>query len=102
MPEPGFVDTRAPFRGKASCIRELLVVGGTFRWRLFKVHIYRQDIKPTTKTLTLYFEHAWIGRGELGINEVSLTPVEPMPCRAPARPGKPVRSRAPAYTWRVD
>ena len=67
-------------------VRELLVVGGTFGWKKFKVHIYRQGIKPTTNKLTLFIEHTAIGQGELSIDEVSLMPVKPVAYKRPSRP----------------
>ncbi|MDP6505185.1 MAG: hypothetical protein QF886_16300, partial [Planctomycetota bacterium] len=63
---------------------KFITTGGTFDWRRFKVHIYRQTIKPSTKRLTLYIRNTSIGQGELGIDEVSLIPVEPVEYRKPA------------------
>lgn len=68
--------------------RELIVVGGAFGWQEFKVHIYRQSIKPTTKRLTLYIEHTSIGQGELSIDAVALIPVDSIAYRGPVRPQK--------------
>ena len=63
----------------------LIAVGGTFDWRRSSVHIHRQSIKASTKRLTLYIRHASIGRGELGIDDVSLVSVVPAEYRRPAK-----------------
>ena len=67
-----------------SGVWQLITAGGTFDWQQFKVHIYRHTIKPSTKRLALYIRHSSIGQGELGIDEVSLIPVEPVEYKKPA------------------
>ncbi len=79
---------------------KFITTGGTFGWRPFKVHIYRQTIKSSTKRLTLYIRNASIGQGELGIDEVSLIPVEPVEYRKPALTKK--KEPAPAKKKEPD
>lgn len=62
----------------------LFTTGGTFKWRFCNVHVYQQGIKPSTKRLTLYIRHSAIGTGELGIDDVALVAVAPVPYRGPA------------------
>lgn len=66
--------------------RNLIVTGGSFDWREFTVHLYRQGIKPSTKRVTLYIDRTSISQGELGIDEVSLVPREPVEYRKPGAP----------------
>jgi len=79
--------------------RNLIVAGGTFDWKQFNVHIYRQGIKPSTKRVTLYIDRTSIGQGELGIDDVCLIPVEPIEYKKPAaatvKPTPPRRKPAP-------
>jgi len=64
----------------------LITAGGAFDWREFRVHLYRQGIKPSTKRLTLYIRNSSIGKGELGVDDVSLRAVEPIEYKGPVAP----------------
>ena len=68
--------------------RNVIETGGSFDWKEFRVHIYREGIKPTTKRVTLYIDRTAVGQGELAIDEVSLVPVEPVEYRKPAAQAK--------------
>ena len=77
---------------------DLITTGGTFDWKEFRVHIYRQGIKASTKRVTLYIRRASISKGELGVDEACLIQVEPVEYREPAqpktRPGRPANKKA--------
>ena len=90
--------------------KDILTTGGTFDWKRFELHIYRQGIKPTTKRVSIYFTRSSLSQGELAIDDVSLVPVAPIaykPSRdnqAPQRSTKPAPAKqtAPQHAQTTD
>ena len=63
--------------------KDLITTGGTFPWKRFDLHIYRQGIKPTTKRVCVYIGRNSLDEGELAIDDVSLIPVAPIEYKKP-------------------
>ncbi|NOY82854.1 MAG: hypothetical protein GXP31_17795 [Kiritimatiellaeota bacterium] len=59
-------------------VNELITAGGTFDWKKFAVRIPAQSIRSSTKWLVLFIRKNPLGRGKLGIDEVSMVAVDPI------------------------
>ena len=82
--------------------KDLIRTCGTFGWKRYELHIYRQGIKPTTKRVTLYFTRNTLSDGELCIDDVSLVPVAPVEYRSSPASHSPPRVTKPAPPAKVE